>query len=64
MYPQKVGSLIYLLIFIIRPTKGCDERAITAPLPAKRVQKAACQCGTNTTKIKMAADRTSAFSPG
>lgn len=34
MFPQEVGSLIYLLIFIIRPTKGCDERAITAPLPA------------------------------
>jgi len=38
MSPREIESFIYLLIFIIRPTKGCDERAITAPLPAIEVK--------------------------
>lgn len=34
-----IETSIYLLMFIIRPTKGCDERAITAPLPAIEIKK-------------------------
>lgn len=36
---NKIEISIYLLMFIIRPTKGCDERAITAPLPAIEIKK-------------------------
>lgn len=56
-YHEKSGhkiTLIYLLMFIIKPNKGCDERAITSPLPAIKIKKTAtCKCGSYTNEVQM-----------